>query len=64
MAGGLFFLSSAWFITCLVLGEAVAPGYNMNTSSISDLGIISQSSLLFNVSIFVVGMMNIAGGYL
>lgn len=64
LAGLLFFLSSAWFMTSLMIGEAVAPGYSMNTNSISDLGTISQSSLLFNTSIFVVGIMNICGGYL
>ena len=64
LAGLLFFLSSAWFMTSLMIGEAVAPGYSMNTNSISDLGTIGQSSLLFNTSIFVVGVMNIAGGYL
>jgi hypothetical membrane protein len=64
LAGVLFFTSSAWFMTSLMIAEAIAPGYSMNTNSISDLGIIDQSSLLFNASIFVVGIMNIVGGYL
>ena len=63
LAGILFFLSSAWFITCLMIGEAIAPGYSMNTNSISDLGTISQANLLFNASIFAVGLLNIVGGY-
>jgi hypothetical membrane protein len=64
MAGILFFLSSAWFMSSLMICEAIAPGYSMNTNAISDLGTIGQSSLLFNSSIFVVGIMNIVGGYL
>jgi hypothetical membrane protein len=64
LAGILFFLSSAWFTISLMLCESVAPGYSMNTNSISDLGTISQSNLLFNASIFAVGLLNIAGGYL
>ncbi|HEY3420811.1 MAG TPA: DUF998 domain-containing protein [Methanomassiliicoccales archaeon] len=64
LAGILFFVSAAWFMTILMICEAIAPGYSMNANAISDLGIISQSSLLFNASIFVVGILNIAGGYL
>jgi hypothetical membrane protein len=64
LAGLLFFTSSAWFMTSLMIAETIAPGYSMNTNAISDLGTIGQSSLLFNVSIFSVGIMNIAGGYL
>jgi hypothetical membrane protein len=63
MAGILFFVSSAWFMICMMIGEAIAPGYSMNSNSISDLGTISQSRLLFNASIFAVGLLNIAGGY-
>ncbi len=64
LAGILFFLSSAWFMTSLMISEAIAPGYSMNTNAISDLGTIGQSSLLFNISIFLVGVVNITGGYL
>jgi hypothetical membrane protein len=63
-AGFLFFLSSSGFMTVLMMAEAVAPGYSMNTNAISDLGTIGPSSLMFNTSIFLVGIMNIAGGYL
>lgn len=64
LAGILFFLSSALFTISLMICESVAPGYSMNTDSISDLGTIGPSNLLFNSSIFVVGLLNIAGGYL
>jgi hypothetical membrane protein len=64
LAGILFFISSAWFMASLMIAEAIAPGYSMNTNAISDLGTIGESSLLFNTSIFIVGIMNIVGGYL
>jgi hypothetical membrane protein len=64
LAGILFFLSSALFTISLTICESVAPGYSMNMDSISDVGTIGQSSLIFNASIFLVGLLNIAGGYL
>jgi hypothetical membrane protein len=64
LAGILFFMSSAWFTISLMICESIAPNYSMNTNSISDLGTIGESSLLFNSSIFMVGLLNVVGGYL
>ncbi len=63
-AGLLFFLLGAQFMTVLMLSAAIAPGYNINMSAISDLGVISSTAWLFNISVIAVGILNIIGGYL
>jgi len=64
-AAGIFlFLLAAQFMVVIMLGAAIAPGYDFNAAAISDLGVVPATALLFNVSLVVVGVFNVLGGYL
>ncbi len=63
LAGVILFILSAQFIIGLMVGEAMAPGYSIHDNAISDLGVFSETAALFNTSLFLVGILNIAGGY-
>lgn len=62
-AGVLFFSLAAQFITVIMLSAAIAPDYNFHGSAISDLGVIPSTAVLFNISLIIVGVLNILGGY-
>jgi len=62
--GILFFTVGAAFITVTMLAASIAPGYDFNAAAISDLGVIAETSLLFNALLVAIGCLNIAGGYL
>ncbi|QCC51573.1 DUF998 domain-containing protein [Halapricum salinum] len=64
LAGVLLFALSAQFMTVIMLAAAMAPDYDFGASAISDLGTIPETALLFNGSLVLVGVLNIAGGYL
>lgn len=64
IAGALFFTLAAQFLTIIMLSAAIAPSYNFNTSAISDLGVITETAFIFNISLVTVGILNIIGGYL
>ena len=63
IAGVLLFLLPVQFMTVLMAGAAMASGYSIYTNAISDLGVIAATAWLFNASLFVAGLLNIAGGY-
>ena len=63
-AGSLLVLGAAQFLTAMMLGECIAPGYSMNENAISDLGTIGETAWLFNTSLFLIGALNIASGYI
>jgi hypothetical membrane protein len=64
LAGVLLFLNGAQFMTVIMLGASIAPGYDVGGGAISDLGVIPETALLFNASLVVVGLLNLAAGYL
>jgi hypothetical membrane protein len=64
LPGILLFLLSAQFMTAIMLGASIAPGYDFNGAAISDLGVIGETALLFNASLVAVGVLTLAGGYL
>jgi hypothetical membrane protein len=64
LAGVLFALLAAQFMTVIMLASAMAPGYDFNGAAISDLGVIPETALLFNASLVVVGLLNVLGGFL
>ncbi|WP_256301047.1 DUF998 domain-containing protein [Haloarchaeobius salinus] len=64
VAGLLLFVLGAGFMTAMMLAAALVPGYDFRGGAISDLGVSSESALLFNGSLLVVGVLNLAGGYL
>ncbi|OPX61471.1 MAG: hypothetical protein A4E30_00880 [Methanomassiliicoccales archaeon PtaB.Bin215] len=63
IAGYLLALAAGQFLIALMLGESMAPGYSMHDNAISDLGTIAESELLFNASLFLIGLLNFAAGY-
>lgn len=62
-AGLLFAILAGGFVTVIMLAAAMVPGYDFNTAAISDLGVFPETALLFNASLVLVGLLNIAGGY-
>lgn len=62
-AGCILVLAAGQFMVLLMLAECMAPGYSMHDSSISDLGTIAETELLFNASLFLIGLLNLAAGY-
>ena len=64
LTGVLLFTLAAQFMTVIMLGASIAPGYDVNGGAISDLGVIGETALLFNVSLVVVGVLNVVAGLL
>lgn len=64
LPGFLLFVLAAQFMTVIMLAASIAPGYDFNRAAISDLGVIPETALLFNVSLMTVGLLNVVGGYL
>ncbi|MDH5481822.1 MAG: DUF998 domain-containing protein [Candidatus Bathyarchaeota archaeon] len=62
MAGILFFIAVTQFTLCFIVAEALYPGYSVSDNYISDLG-IGPSSMIFNPSIFLLGLLSIIGAY-
>jgi len=63
VAGVLFFLAVTQFVLCLIIAEALYPGYSVSDNYISDLG-IGPSAIVFNSSAFLLGLLLLAGTYL
>jgi hypothetical membrane protein len=63
VAGTLFFIAATQFILCLIIAEALYPGYSVSRNYISDLG-VGPSAIIFNASVFLLGALLLAGTYL
>ena len=63
LAGVFFYALAAQFMTVIMLAAAMVPGYDFSASAISDLGVAPETALLFNLSLIVAGLLNVAGGY-
>ena len=64
LPGVVFFLTGAVFLTGIMVAASIAPSYDYHGGAISDLGVIDETALLFNLLLIGVGLLNIAGGYL
>lgn len=64
LPGLLFFTLGAAFLIVTMLAASMAPGYDFHGAAISDLGVIAETALLFNLLLIGVGLLNLAGGYL
>ncbi len=64
IAGLILAIGALQFFTFMMIGEALAPGYSVKNDPISALGTIAESSALFNVSVFALGVLNAFAGYL
>ncbi len=60
--GVLFSVAVTQFVLCFIIAEALYPGYSISDNYISDLG-VGPSSLIFNSSIFLFGLLSIIGAY-
>jgi hypothetical membrane protein len=63
LAGLCFLTLAAQFMTVIMLGAAMVPGYDFRGGAISDLGVVPETALMFNASLVVVGVFNLFGGY-
>jgi len=63
VAGILFFVAATQFVLGLAVAEALYPGYSVSDNYISDLG-IGPSSIIFNSSVFLLGLLLLIGTYL
>ncbi|MEM3789401.1 MAG: DUF998 domain-containing protein [Candidatus Bathyarchaeia archaeon] len=64
MAGALIFVGTTQFILCLLIAECIYAGYSVSGDYISDLGKLGlTSALIFNPSVFVLGLTVVAGAY-
>ena len=64
IAGLLFVILGAAFLTVTMLAASIAPDYDFSGGAISDLGVIDETAVLFNVLLIATGVLNAAGGYL
>lgn len=63
--GLIIFIAAVQLIICLMLAEATYPGYNVSENFISDLGVgPSPAYWIFNVSVFVFGLLAVYAAYL
>ncbi|QLG50611.1 DUF998 domain-containing protein [Natrinema halophilum] len=62
-AGAFFVALAAQFITVIMLAAAMAPGYDFGGAAISDLGVIAETALVFNISLTIAGLFNLLGGF-
>jgi hypothetical membrane protein len=62
--GFLLFTLAAQFMTVIMLAASMAPGYDIAQGAISDLGVIGETALLFNLSLIAVGILNVTAGVL
>lgn len=72
VSGTLISLASTQFLLGMLLAEALYPGYSVSLNYISDLGatcratciIVQPSSLIFESSVFLLGVLLVLGAYL
>jgi hypothetical membrane protein len=64
LAGTFFLVLGAGFMTVIMLAAAMVPSYDFRAAAISGLGVFPETVFLFNMSLVLVGVLNLAGGYL
>ena len=62
IAGSLLFIGGVLGILGIIIAEALYPGYSTSENYISDLG-VGPSSLVFNSSIFLLGILALCSAY-
>ena len=62
VAGALIFIAASQFVLGLIVAEALYSGYSVSENYISDLG-VGPSSMIFNSSVFLLGLLLIIGTY-
>lgn len=64
LVGTFFLVLAAQFMTVIMLAAAMVPSYDFRAAAISGLGVFPETVFLFNMSLVLVGVLNLAGGYL
>jgi hypothetical membrane protein len=62
IAGSLLFIGGVLCVLGIIIAEAFYPGYSTSENYISDLG-VGPSALVFNSSVFLLGLLVIFGDY-
>jgi len=62
IAGLLLFIGGVQCVLGIIIAEALYPGYSTSENYISDLG-VGPSALIFNSSVFLLGVLVIGGAY-
>jgi len=62
VAGALIFVAVTQFVLGVIVSEALYPGYSISASYVSELG-VGPSSMIFNSSVFLMGLLLIIGAY-
>jgi hypothetical membrane protein len=62
VAGALIFVAVTQFVLGVIVSEALYSSYSISENYVSDLGVWS-SSIIFNSSVFLMGLLLIAGAY-
>ncbi len=62
IAGSLLFVGGVLCVLGIIVAEALYPGYSTSENYISDLG-VGPSSLIFNSSVFLLGVLTVGGAY-
>ena len=62
IAGLLLFIAGVECVLGIIIAEALYPGYSTSENYISDLG-VGPSALIFNSSVFMLGVLVFAGAY-
>ncbi len=62
VAGALLFIAGVQCVMGIIIAEALYPGYSTSENYISDLG-VGPSALIFNSSVFLLGVIAVAGVY-
>jgi len=63
LAGSALFVGTVQFLLALIVAGALYPGYSVADNTISDLG-VGPSALIFNSSVFLLGVMIVVAAYL
>lgn len=64
LPGVLLLLVGGAFLIVTMLAASMAPGYDFHGGKISDLGVIPETALVFNVLLVAIGVLNLVGGFL
>jgi len=62
VAGALLFIAGVQCVLGIIIAEAFYPGYSTSENYISDLG-VGPSSLIFNSSVFLLGVLAVGSAY-
>jgi len=62
IAGSLLFIGGVLCVLGIIIAEALYPGYSTSENYISDLG-VGPSSLVFNSSLFLLGVLALCAAY-